>query len=59
MKLTTRSVTYYNEKKEKKSELIETFKSQIDFAIGEINSELENIEWYEGYRDIIEIKRID
>ena len=59
MELTTRLITYFNDKGQKKTEEIQTFKKQIDFAIGEINSELESIEGYEGYRDIKEIKRIE
>lgn len=56
MELTKRTVVYYNEKHEKIETIIETFKNQIDFAIGEINYELEKIE---EYRDIISIKRND
>ena len=56
MELYKREVVYFNDKKEKKTEYIETFKKQIDFAIAEINDEMEKIE---DYWDIIEIKRID
>jgi hypothetical protein len=56
MELYKREVVYFNDKKEKKTEYIETFKKQIDFAIAEINDELEKIE---EFWDIIGIKRID
>lgn len=56
MRLTVRKVVYLNDKNKEKTEYIETFKSQIDFAIAEINDELEKIE---EFWDIIEIKRID
>lgn len=56
MELHKREVVYFNDKKEKKTEYIETFEKQIDFAIAEINEELEKIE---EYWDIIKIERID
>lgn len=56
MDLTTWTVIYYNDKHEKIETIIETFKNQIDFAIAEINEELEKVE---EYWDIISIKRND
>ena len=53
MSLTKWKVIYVNEKWEKKEEIIESFKSQIDFALWEINEEMEH---YAEYWDIIELK---
>lgn len=55
MSLTKWKVIYVNEKWEKKEEIIESFKSQIDFALWEINEEMEH---YAEYWDIIELKKI-
>ena len=55
MNITKRKVVYLNETWEKKEEVIETFESQIDFAIWEINWEMEH---YAEYWDIIELKKI-